>query len=148
MVLFALAHLYLKLVAHLKLQHQLQKKVDQIEEKRMKDKEEAKKYRDQDKEKIEKLEELVGGMVKKMTAWKQELDVFNKRSKDAKFFSEAARDHTAQVETVGVSDVPPVSDKGVPVQIISYLISVRVSDVLPVSDKGVSKQIIFYLITC
>jgi hypothetical protein len=27
---------------------------------------------------------------------------------------------------VGVSDVPPVLDKGVPVQIISYLISVRV----------------------
>jgi hypothetical protein len=49
---------------------------------------------------------------------------------------------------VGVSDVPPVSDKGVPVQIISYLISVRVSDVLPVSDKGVSEQIISYLITC
>jgi hypothetical protein len=41
---------------------------------------------------------------------------------------------------VEFSDVPPVSDKGVPVQIISYLISVRVSDVLPVSDKGVSEK--------
>jgi tRNA A37 N6-isopentenylltransferase MiaA len=66
--------------------NQLQKKVDQIEEDRMKDKEEAKKCRDQDKKKTKKLEELVEGMVKKMTAWKQELDVFNKRSKDAKIF--------------------------------------------------------------
>jgi hypothetical protein len=74
--------------------NQLQKKVDQIKKDKMKDKEKAKKYRDQDKEKIEKLEELVGEMVKKMTAWKQELDVFNKRSKDAKIFSEAAHDHT------------------------------------------------------
>jgi hypothetical protein len=44
--------------------------------------------------------------------------------------------------------VPPVLDKGAPVQIISYPISVRVSDVLPVSDKGVSEQAISYLITC
>jgi hypothetical protein len=41
--------------------NQLQKKVDQIEEDRMKDKEEAKKCKDQDKEKIKKLEELIGG---------------------------------------------------------------------------------------
>jgi arginyl-tRNA synthetase len=81
--------------------NQLHKKVDQIEEDRMKDKEEAKKCRDQDKEKTKNLEELVEGMVKKMTAWKQELDVFN----------------------VGVSDVSPVSDKGVPEQILTYLIS-------------------------
>lgn len=34
-----------------------------------------------------------------MTTWKQELDVFNERSKDANIFCQSARDHTTKFET-------------------------------------------------
>lgn len=79
--------------------NQLQERMNKMEEEKKKDSEEAKKQQDQADKKVKDLEDLVGNMVKKMTAWKQELDVFNKRSTEAKIFSESARDQAAQVGT-------------------------------------------------